>query len=288
MREIVELMRPVQWVKNAVVAAPLVFSQRFFSVDDLVSAIFATVAFCLGSSATYAINDVIDRERDRHHPLKSGRPVASGRVLPATGVAIAAGLLTAALGLAWISAPSVAAMLGAFVVLQLAYSLALKHVIVIDVCTLAGGFVLRAAAGVLAVGATLSPWLLGCTFLLALFLALGKRRHELVLLGGQAGEHRSVLGRYTPRLLDGLVTVVSLSVLAVYTLYTLSPGVLAKLGVERLYPTVPFVVFGVFRYLFLVYRRAEGGNPTALLLGDRPLQAGIAGWIGAVFLLLYR
>jgi len=201
---------------------------------------------------------------------------------------LSAGLLVAGLALAMLAGPEVAAVLTAFVLLQIGYSTVLKHVVVVDVCALAAGFVLRAAAGVLAVNALLSPWLFVCTFLLALFLAVGKRRHELVLLGGDAGDHREVLGSYTPRLLDGLVTMISIATVGAYALYTLSPAVREKLGEDRLYLTVPFVVFGVFRYLFLVYRREEGGNPTAVLLGDLPLQAGIAVWIGAVFLLLYR
>jgi 4-hydroxybenzoate polyprenyltransferase len=288
LNDVIALLRPLQWVKNAVVAAPLVFSQRFFFFDDLVAAVLATAAFCLGSSATYALNDVIDRDRDRYHPLKSDRPVASGRVSPRAGAVLSSGLLLAGLALAMLAGPEVAAVLAAFVLLQISYSTVLKHVVVVDVCALAAGFVLRAVAGVLAVNALLSPWLFVCTFLLALFLAVGKRRHELVLLGGEAGDHREVLGSYTPRLLDGLVTMISIATVGAYTLYTLSPAVREKLGEDRLYLTVPFVVFGVFRYLFLVYRREEGGNPTAVLLGDLPLQAGIAAWIGAVFLLLYR
>lgn len=282
------LLRPMQWVKNAVVAAPLVFSQRFFSVDDLLAATLATAAFCLGSSATYALNDVVDRDRDRYHPLKSDRPVAAGRVTPGAALGLAGVLLALGVLLAWHVGLPVAAVLLAFVGLQMAYSTLLKHILVVDVVSLAAGFVLRAAAGALAVNAALSPWLFVCTFLLAVFLAVAKRRHELVMLGGEAVEHREVLGSYTPRLLDGLATAVSLATVTAYTLYTLSPGVRAKLGEERLYLTVPFVVFGVFRYLFLVYRREEGGNPTALLLGDLPIQAAIAAWIATVFLLLYR
>ncbi|TFH25259.1 MAG: decaprenyl-phosphate phosphoribosyltransferase [Myxococcales bacterium] len=288
LKDVIALLRPLQWVKNAVVAAPLVFSQRFFSVDDLLAAALATAAFCLGSSATYVLNDVIDRDRDRYHPLKSDRPVAAGRVGPRAAAMLAAGLLIAGLALATVAGADVATVLIAFLLLQIAYSTVLKHIVVVDVCALATGFVLRAAAGVMAVNAALSPWLFACTFLLALFLALGKRRHELVLLGGEAGGHREVLGSYTPRLLDGLAMSVSIATLGAYTLYTLSPAVREKLGEDRLYLTIPFVVFGVFRYLFLVYRRKEGGNPTAVLLGDLPLQIGIAAWIGTVFLLLYR
>ena len=176
----------------------------------------------------------------------------------------------------------------AFLGLQGLYSIWLKHVVVVDVAALAAGFVLRAAAGVVAVGALMSPWLIVCTFLLALFLALAKRRHELFLLDADAGDHREVLGRYTVALLDQLIVIASVTTLIAYVLYTVSPEVIAKLGTERLYLTVPFVVFGVFRYLFLVYGRQEGGNPTDVLLGDIPLQIGIFSWIAVVFLLLYK
>lgn len=287
MRDLVTLLRPSQWVKNAFVVAPLVFSQRFFDATQLVNVAVATLAFCLASSASYAFNDVIDRDRDRRHPLKSKRPVAAGRVTPAAAVSVASALIVAAGLLAWVLGTTFLLILAAFFGLHLLYSFVLKNVIVADVAAIAAGFVLRAAGGVVAVGARMSPWLFVCTFLLALFLALGKRRHEAVLLGLEAGEHREVLGRYTLRLLDRLVAAVSIATVIVYALYALTPAVESNLGTERLYLTVPFVVFGVFRYLFLVYGREKGGNPTAVLLGDVPLQLGIASWIATVFLLLY-
>lgn len=288
MNDIVALLRPTQWVKNAVVLAPLIFSQRFFSVEYLLAGATAAAAFCFASSATYAFNDVVDRERDRTHPLKSLRPVASGAISVPGALTIAAVLLALSLGLGAALGPWFVGILLGYVALQVLYSTVLKHVVVLDVAALAGGFVLRAAAGVVAADARVSPWLFACTFLLALFLALGKRLHELVMLGDSAGEHREVLGRYSEKLLDRLVAGVALATVGVYTLYCLSPAVSAKLGEDRLYYTLPFVVFGVFRYLFLVYGREQGGNPTAVLLGDRPLQAGIVGWIATVFLLLYR
>jgi 4-hydroxybenzoate polyprenyltransferase len=178
-------------------------------------------------------------------------------------------------------------VVGVFCLLQIAYSTVLKNIVVVDSMSIAVGFTLRAAGGVVAVGAAMSPWLLVCTFLLALFLALGKRRHESTLLGDDAGVHRDVLGRYSLRLLDQFIAISAVSTTIVYALYCISPEVAAKLGTEYLYLTIPFVVFGVFRYLFLVYGREEGGSPTEVLLGDGPLQLGIFGWISAVFLLLY-
>ena len=287
MRDFFELARPAQWVKNVFVLAPLVFSQRFFQPTEVISAAIAFVAFCLASSASYILNDVMDHERDREHPLKCRRPIASGRVQVPAALAVAGSLATTAIGLSWTLGPPFLGVLGGFLLVQLLYSTALKSIVVVDVATIALLFVMRAAGGVIAIGARMSPWLFLCTFLLAMFLGLGKRRHEIALLEGDATAHREVLGRYKVRLLDQLITVVAMTTIVVYTVYTVWPSVEAKLGTERLYYTVPFVVLGVFRYLFLVYGREEGGSPTDLLLGDIPLQVAIAGWIVTVFLLLY-
>jgi 4-hydroxybenzoate polyprenyltransferase len=286
-RDFLELARPAQWIKNLFVLAPLVFSQRFFRTGELISAAVALAAFCLASSASYVLNDVLDRERDRGHPLKSRRPIASGRVAVAEALALAAALAVAALASSAALGPRFIGILAAFLGLQLLYSTSLKSVVVVDVATIALLFVLRAAGGVVAVGARMSPWLFLCTFLLAMFLGLGKRRHELALLEGYAANHRAVLGRYSVRLLDRLIAVIAMTTIVAYTVYTVTPSVEAKLGTDRLYYTVPFVVLGVFRYLFLVYGREEGGSPTDLLLADIPLQIGIAGWIVTVFVLLY-
>jgi len=278
----------MQWTKNAFVLAPLLFSQRLFESEDLSSAGIAFSSFCLASSAAYVFNDILDRDRDRRHPLKRGRALAAGRV--SVGRASGIGLALAALAIVGslaVNVEFVSFVLG-FLALQGLYSVWLKHIVVVDVAAIAAGFVVRAAAGVVAVGARMSPWLVMCTFLLALFLALAKRRHELFVLESGAGDHREVLGRYSVALLDQLIVISAVTTLIAYVLYTVSPEVIAKLGTERLYLTVPFVVFGVFRYLFLVYRCQEGGNPTDVLLGDIPLQIGIFSWIAVVFLLLYQ
>lgn len=281
------LLRPAQWVKNAFVLAPLIFSHRFFQLSELWSAAVAFVAFCLASSAAYVVNDVLDRHRDREHPLKSLRPIAAGRVSPGSALLLSSLLALVALGLGWAVGTRLVVVLAAFLLVQLLYSTGLKSLVVGDVAAIALLFVLRAAGGVVAVGARMSSWLFLCTFLLALFLGLGKRRHELALLKGDAGVHREVLGRYTVGLLDRLIAIAAAATIFAYTVYAFSPAVEAKLGTERLYLTVPFVAVGVIRYLFLIYRREEGGSPTDLLLGDVPLQLAIAGWIVTVFLLLY-
>jgi 4-hydroxybenzoate polyprenyltransferase len=286
-RDLLELARPAQWIKNVFVLAPLIFSQRFFRSGVLLCALIALVAFCLASSASYVLNDVIDRDRDRGHPLKCRRPIASGRVPVTEALAMAAALAVTAVALSATLGPLFLGILAAFLGLNVLYSTTLKTVVVADVATIAVLFVLRAAGGVAAVAARMSPWLFLCTFLLAMFLGLGKRRHELELLEGDAANHRAVLGRYSVRLLDRLITVIAVATIVAYAVYTVTPSVEAKLGTERLYYTVPFVVLGVFRYLFLVYGREEGGSPTDLLLADIPLQIGIAGWIVTVFVLLY-
>ncbi len=281
-------MRPQQWVKNAFVLAPLMFSQRVFEPGASVAALAAFVSFCLASSAAYVFNDVTDRDRDRSHPLKRQRPIAAGRVSVRQALRLAFGLIAFSLVVAGFLGVSFLAYLLVFLLLQALYSSVLKSLLVIDVLAIATGFVLRAAAGVVAVGAHMSSWLLLCTFLLALFLALGKRRHEVVLLGESASEHREVLGLYSVAQLDRLIAVVSVATAVAYGFYSTSPVVAAKLGTDRLVLTVPFVVLGLFRYLFLIYRREEGGSPADILLGDGPLQAAIALWLAAVFLLLYR
>ncbi|RMD84739.1 MAG: decaprenyl-phosphate phosphoribosyltransferase [Candidatus Dadabacteria bacterium] len=288
MRDWLALVRPVQWVKNGFVLAPLVFSRRLLEPEAGFAALVAFAAFCLASSAAYVANDIADRDRDRRHPLKRDRPLAAGRVDTWRAARLAAVLGAGAFALAAWLGWRFSAVVAAFVALQMLYSAVLKEVVVADVAAIATGFVLRAAGGVVAVGARMSGWLLLCTFLLAAVMALGKRRHEALLIGDDAHRHREVLGRYTVALLDRMIAAAAAATLVAYGLYAWSPAVARKLGTERLYLTFPFVVFGLFRYLFLVYRRDAGGSPTDVLLGDAPLQAAIALWLGAVFFLLYR
>ena len=286
-RELIRLARPEQWTKNAFVLAPVVFSGRLADPAALVQSVIAAAAFCLASSASYVVNDIVDRERDRRHPLKKDRPLAAGRVVAAEAAVCAAVLAVTAFAVAAALGLELAMLVAGFFAMQTGYSLVLKRIVVVDVTVIAAGFVLRAAGGVVAIGSAMSPWLLGCTFLLALFLALGKRRHEAVLLERDAAGHRSSLGGYGYLNLDGLVKASAVATVSIYVLYTFSPDVAEKLGTQRLWVTVPFVVFGVLRYLFLIYSRNYGGNPTDVLLRDFPLQAGIAAWGLSVLVLLY-
>ena len=280
-------LRPEQWTKNLVVFAGLVFSGRLLDQAAWLPAIAAFVIFCALSSAIYLINDVFDRVADAQHPLKRLRPVASGALAPGTATAVAVALATAGLAAAAAVTPLLAVTAVGYVALLLAYSAALKHYVIIDVLALSSGFVLRSVAGAVAIAVPISHWLLVCTTLLALFLALSKRRHELTLLTDGAASHRPILEEYSPYLLDQMISVVTSSTLIAYSVYTTSSDTAERLGSSRLGLTIPFVLYGIFRYLYLVHQRRGGGSPTEQLLSDTPLLACVALWALSVVLVLY-
>jgi 4-hydroxybenzoate polyprenyltransferase len=280
-------LRPGQWTKNLLLFAGLVFGGRLLDSGAVAAATLAFAVFCALSSAGYLFNDVWDRDADRRHPLKQARPIASGE-LSLSAAMVSAGVLAAAgLAAAALIAPALALVAAAYVVLLVLYSVLLKHIVIIDVLTIAGGFVLRAIAGAVAVRVPFSAWLLVCTTLLALFLGLNKRRHELVLLGDAAVDHRRILHEYSPYLLDQMIAVVTASTLIAYTFYAISAETAAHLGTPRLGLTIPFVLYGIFRYLYLVHQKRGGGSPAAMLLTDRPLLACVGLWIATVAVLLY-
>ncbi|MFQ5697050.1 MAG: decaprenyl-phosphate phosphoribosyltransferase [Myxococcota bacterium] len=279
-------LRPEQWLKNTVVAAGTVFGLRLADPSAWLAMLAAFCVFSAASSGVYLVNDVVDRERDRGHPSKRRRPIAAGEISP--GAALwAGGLLSAiAFGGALRLAPGVAAAVGAYLLLNVLYSLVLKHVPIVDVIAIALGFVLRAAAGAAAVSVVISPWLVICTFTLMLFLAIAKRRAELAAAAPASPTRRSSRG-YSLELLDQMITVLVATTLVSYCLYTLSPDVRAKLGADHLYLTVPFVVYGIFRYLVLVRETRGTENPARAVLGDRPLLLTLALWSATVVALLY-
>lgn len=284
---LVRSLRPQQWTKNLFVFAGLLFSGHLLDRAAWPPAVAAFLIFCGLSGAVYLVNDVFDRATDAQHPVKRHRPIASGALSPrlALGTAIVltgvclAGAVSVNTGLAMAST--------AYVVLLAAYSATLKHFVIIDVLTLAAGFVLRAVAGALAIEVPISHWLLVCTTLLALFIGLSKRRHELTLLNGGAAGHRPILQEYSPYLLDQMISVVTAATLVAYSVYTFSSETAERLGSERLGLTIPFVLYGIFRYLYLVHQRNEGGSPSELLLTDRPLLVCVALWVASVILVLY-
>jgi 4-hydroxybenzoate polyprenyltransferase len=281
-------MRPPQWVKNTLIFAPLIFAQRVADVAALLRVGATFLLFCLLSGGVYLINDVLDSSQDRKHPLKKDRPIASG-ALPPSVAAVAGGAavllsILAALALSY----SLAAVMAAYLVLNLAYSRVLKNIVILDVMTIAAGFLLRVVAGAVVIPVGVSFWLLLCTGLLALFLGFGKRRHELVLLEVDASSHRPILREYSPYFLDQMISVVTTSTVVAYALYTISPAVSEKLGTGHLGLTIPFVLYGVFRYLYLIHQKQSGGDPTQAILTDRPLLFTIVLWGAAVIAILYR
>jgi 4-hydroxybenzoate polyprenyltransferase len=280
-RAVLVAARPRQWSKNLLVFAGIVFAAKLGDAARWGEAAAAFAAYCALSSAAYLVNDVRDREHDRLHPVKRHRPVARGELSVGSAVALAALLAAVAFGVgAWLGLASLG-LLAAFAALQLAYSFGLKHVVLVDVLVIGGLFVIRAAAGAEAVDVRISPWLLLCTALLALFLALAKRRGELVLVGGRETPGRPVLEGYSLELVDQLVSVVAASTVIAYSLYTFTAR-----DSKALMVTIPFVIFGVFRYLLLVHRDDLGEEPEQVLLTDLPIIAAVGLWIATAALIL--
>ena len=287
LRDLFQLLRPMQWSKNTVLFAALIFAKHLFVVSDLITVTLGFLAFCGLASGAYVMNDLRDCERDREHPLKSLRPLPSGRVRRGTAMALSVTLVLAGMLAAIALRPAFGLLAGVYFVLQVAYTFWLKEVVILDVMSIAAGFVIRAVAGGVLIMVPVSPWLIICTFLLALFLGFSKRRHELILLEARATNHRASLKEYSPYFLDQMIAVVTASTVVAYAIYTASPEVRDKLGTDKLYLTIPFVLFGIFRYLYLVHQREEGGNPTQLLLRDQPLLIDVLLWITTATLLLY-
>lgn len=287
MVDIFKSMRPQQWIKNFFIFAALIFSQNFLNLPLLLKTVVGFVAFCILSSSLYILNDLQDFEEDRHHPLKSRRPIASGRLKRST--AIAAFVILSLFGFLISFILNfyffVAALI--YYLIQVAYSIRLKHVVILDVFIIAAGFLIRVVAGGLVIEVEISRWLLICTALLALFLSMSKRRHELCLLEEKAINHRSILKEYNPYLLDQMIGVVTASIVVAYSLYTVSEETVVKFGTTNLIFTGPFVLYGIFRYLYLVHQRAEGGSPEILIIKDKPLLIDIFLWIVSVILILY-
>lgn len=279
-------MRPKQWFKNVFVFAPLIFDGKLFDLFYLTQTVAGFVLLCLISGTVYIINDLADIENDRAHPKKRHRPLASGAlgVRAATTAAVLIPLVT--LPLAFLLNPAVGGIATGYLVIQLAYSFWLKDVVIVDVMIVASGFLLRVAAGVPLVDAErFSPWLYICMTLLALLIGFGKRRHELVLLREEAGGHRHSLQEYNLALLDHVISIVTASTLLAYALYTFSaPNLPAN---QTMMLTIPFVLYGIFRYLYLIHVRGMGGAPEEIVLSDRPLQLAIALWGLSVVMVMY-
>jgi 4-hydroxybenzoate polyprenyltransferase len=286
-RAILVSLRPHQWTKNLVVFAALGFSKHLFEMGPLLRATLAFALFCGLSGAVYVLNDLADLERDRLHPSKRLRPLASGALAPRTGATVAALLAFGCLALAFVLGRPFAACAFLYLGLNLLYSFKLKEVVIVDVLCISLGFVLRAVAGGMAVGVAISEWLVICTILLALFLSLSKRRHELTSLNEGASGHRKILAEYSPYLLDQMINVVTASSLISYAVYTTAAETRERFQTDRLAWTIPFVLYGIFRYLYLVHQKEKGGSPSDVLLTDRPLLAAVALWAVAIVIIIY-
>ena len=279
-------MRPRQWVKNLVVFAALVFSLNLTSPGAAKRAVAGFLLFCAMSGAVYIVNDLFDAERDRQHPVKARRPIASGALGTVPAAVAVAVLATFALMAGFTLSPPFGAVLLVYALLNLVYSFWLKEVVILDVMVIAAGFVLRAVGGGLVINVSISTWLIMCTILLSLFLAFCKRRQELETLE-DAEAHRTILKEYSVAFLDQMINVVTASTVVAYMFYTMSPEVQMRFRQPYLYLTVPFVLYGIFRYLYLVHQRGEGSSPTQALLTDRPLLLCVALWAATVVILLY-
>ena len=285
--EIGKTLRPAQWIKNFFIFAPLIFSMNILHLNLVLKAGAAFVLFCFLSGAVYIFNDLLDREEDRHHPIKSKRPIAARRLKPSAAATAFVVIIVFSLAGAWVLdfAFFIASLI--YLILQIGYSIRLKHVVILDVFIIAFGFFIRVIAGGLAIDVEISPWLLICTLLLALFLALSKRRHELLLLEHEADFHRPILKEYTPYLLDQMIGVVTASTLISYTLYTISEDTITKFDTKNLIFTVPFVLYGIFRYLYLVHQKSQGGTPESLIIRDKPLLLDVFLWVISAVIILY-
>lgn len=289
---IVKSMRPWQWTKNFVLFAGVVFSRRFYDIDLVERSFLGFGIFCLLSGAVYIMNDVMDRRRDMEHPDKKGRPITTGLLHRATALTAAIVLIGVLLPLSWFLGKGFFLLAILFVLLNVIYSAFLKRAVILDAFSISFSFLIRAIAGVVVLhpvipGLELSPWLLICTLFLSLFLAFCKRRYEICALQN-AGEHRNALREYTPMLLDQLVGLTAAAALISYSIYTVWPNTVDKFSTTYLVFTVPFVGFGLMRYLYLVYSRNEGGDPSGVLLLDRAILVDVFLWFLAVIFILWR
>ena len=279
---------PDQWTKNLIIFAGLVFGERLLEPNAVARAGGTFGVFCALSSAMYLVNDVGDRARDRLHPDKAARPIASGRLSSAAAIGAAVLLLAGGGASAFLLEPQLGLLALVFVGVLTLYSRVLKQVVILDVLTIAVGFVLRAVAGAVVLDVPISRWLLVCTLLLALFLGLTKRRQEVEILGADAIKHRPSLGRYSPQLLDQMVTIAASATLISYAVYASGAETVEKFGTDLLTFTIPFPIYGLLRYLMLLHDRASGAGPSDILLRDRPLAVCVAGWIVSVAIVIYR
>jgi 4-hydroxybenzoate polyprenyltransferase len=287
LRGLIRTMRPKQWAKNGFVFAGIMFDQQLTNPEPLARVLFAFAMLCLSASTIYIVNDLVDIERDRLHPRKRHRALPSGQLPVAWAITAALLFPTIALGMSLVVSPELAAVLAGYLVLHTAYSFWLKNVVLLDVFAIAAGFVLRVEAGIVVITvSSFSPWLYVCAGLLALFLAIGKRRQELIMLADDATDHRATYKEYNLPLLDDMLRLVTTGSVLTYMLYTIEAETIRSNG-HRMLLTIPFVVYGIFRYLYLIHVRGEGSAPDELLFKDIPLLLDVILWVGVAGMLLY-
>ncbi|CAH1208898.1 Decaprenyl-phosphate phosphoribosyltransferase [Paenibacillus sp. JJ-223] len=276
----IRLLRPKQWTKNLLLFAALVFSFEEIRTETVIATLVGFFLFSLVAGCVYILNDYVDRERDRQHPVKRNRPIASGQVSPRQALGFGIGLLVLSVGSAMMLNPLFGVLCIVYFALNVSYSFVLKHIVIMDVMTIAAGFVLRAIAGGVLIHVPFTPWFLICTMLLSLFLAIGKRRHELVLLEGNTGSHRKVLDHYSVTLLDQFNTIVTTATIISYSLFTFTSN-----RTIHLMWTIPLVIYGMFRYLYLVHMKNKGGSPDRVLFEDKPILITVILYVAAVIVI---
>jgi 4-hydroxybenzoate polyprenyltransferase len=286
-RAIIQTMRPSQWIKNIFLYAPLIFGGLLFNSRDFILVSAGVVIFSLASGCVYIINDLVDIKNDREHPVKVKRPLASGSLSPKQAVSSVVLLLPCTLVCGFALTWNFGVLLLTYVSLNMLYSFLFKKIVILDVMTIAVGFVIRVWAGAEIAAIITSDWLLICTLLLSLFLGFSKRRHELTLLDTIAIDHRKVLDNYNTDFLDQMIGIVTASTVMSYILYTISSDTINKFGTHHLFYTVPFVLYGIFRYLYLIHKKDQGGSPDRTLVSDIPLLLNIMLWGLSSILIIY-
>ena len=287
LKHILLSMRPEQWIKNFFVFTALLFSKNLLNPSKDIEAIIGFIIFCMITGCAYMINDFVDLEKDKLHPVKSRRPLASGKLKKDTAVKIIVLICLASLFFAFYMNILFGIVVLAYFLLNIGYSIYLKNIVIIDVVSIAAGFVFRVLGGAVIISVVASQWLILCTILLSLFLGFSKRRHELILLEDNATSHRKVLEHYSPYFLDQMIAVVTASTLICYALYTMSRDTVEKLGTSKLIYTIPFVLYGIFRYLYLVHQKEEGGSPTEIMFTDKPMIINICLWVISSVVFIY-
>ncbi len=286
MVDYLRILRPRQWIKNIFIFAGLVFSRHFYYPQSIRLSTYAFIIFCLLSGGGYIINDILDYEEDRVHPEKSKRPISAGRITKPIAGLWALVLLTISLVWAFKINGSFFFTCLLYLFFSVSYSLYIKRVVILDVLFVSIGYVLRAIAGAVVIGVEISSWLFLCTLLLALFLVVSKRRTEIILLGKEATKHRKILSQYSVELLNQMIAIVTSACVVSYCLYTLSPQTIEKFGTKNLILTIPFVIYGIFRYLYVTFQKLQSDIPEKAIIGDRPLQVCVVLWIIICILIL--